>query len=58
MWRIGEKRNNNKILVEKLEWKIRLGRPKCRWEENITINRREIGLKGVDWIDPQSMLNS
>jgi len=27
-----------------------LGRPRCRWEHNISENIREIGWKRVDWI--------
>jgi hypothetical protein len=26
-----------------------LGRPKCRWEDNIKIRLREIGWGGMDW---------
>jgi hypothetical protein len=37
-------------LVEKLERKRPFGRPKRRWEDNIKMNLREIGLEGVDWI--------
>jgi hypothetical protein len=35
----------------KPERKRRLGRPKCRWEDNIKIDLREIGWGCVDWID-------
>jgi hypothetical protein len=27
-----------------------LGRPRCRWEDGIRMDLREIGLVGVDWI--------
>jgi hypothetical protein len=27
-----------------------LGRPRCRWEDGIRMDLREIGLGGVDWI--------
>jgi hypothetical protein len=27
-----------------------LGRPRCQWEDNITVDIREIGWWGVDWI--------
>jgi hypothetical protein len=28
-----------------------LGRPRCRWEDNIRTDLREIGLEGVVWIN-------
>jgi hypothetical protein len=28
-----------------------LGRPRCRWVNNIKIDLREIGWDGMDWID-------
>jgi hypothetical protein len=28
-----------------------LGRPRCRWVDNIKIELREIGWDGMDWID-------
>jgi hypothetical protein len=40
-----------RILVGKPEGKQPLGRPRCRWVDNIKIDLREIGLDGVDWID-------
>jgi hypothetical protein len=49
--RIREKRNVYRILVGKPEGKRPLGRPRCRWEDNIKINFREIGWGGMDWID-------
>jgi hypothetical protein len=41
--RIGAKRNAYRILVGKPEVKRPLGRPRCRWVENIKIDLREIG---------------
>jgi hypothetical protein len=38
--RIGEKRNAYRILVGKPEGKRPLGRPRCRWEDNIKIDLR------------------
>jgi hypothetical protein len=48
---MGEKSNAYRILVGKLEGKRPLGRPRCRWEDNIRLDRREIGWGGMDWID-------
>ena len=28
-----------------------LGRPRCRWEDNIKIDLQEVGLGGLDWIE-------
>jgi hypothetical protein len=49
--RMGEKRNACRILVGKPEGKRPLGRPKCRWVDNIRMDLGEIGWGGVDWID-------
>jgi hypothetical protein len=38
------------ILFEKPEGKRALGRPKCRWENNIRKDLRETGWEGVDWM--------
>jgi hypothetical protein len=37
-------------LAGKPEGKRPLGRPRRRWEVNIRMDLREIGLEGVDWI--------
>jgi hypothetical protein len=37
--------------VGKLEGKRPLGRPRRRWEDNIKMDLREIGLSSVDWIN-------
>jgi transposase len=47
----GENRNAYKVLVGKPEGKIPLGRPRCRWVDNIKIYIRDIGYDGMDWID-------
>jgi hypothetical protein len=49
--RMGEKRNAYRILVGKQEGKIPLGRPRRRWEDNISMDLREIVWIGMDWID-------
>jgi hypothetical protein len=38
-------------LVGKPEGKRPLGRPRCKWVDNIKIDLREIGWDGMDWID-------
>jgi hypothetical protein len=48
---MGEKRNAYRILVGQPEGKRSLGRPRCRWVDNIKMDHREIGWDGVDLID-------
>jgi hypothetical protein len=48
---MGEKRNAYGILVGKPEGKRPLGRPRCRWVDNIKMDLVEIGWDGVGWID-------
>jgi hypothetical protein len=45
----GEERKVYKVLVGKPEGKRPLGRPRCRWEDGIRMDLREIGWEGVDW---------
>jgi hypothetical protein len=40
---MGARRTAYKILVGKPEGKRLLGRPRCRWVENIKMDLREIG---------------
>jgi hypothetical protein len=44
------KRNAYSILVGKREGTRRLGRPRCRWVENIKMDLTETGWGSVDWI--------
>jgi hypothetical protein len=37
--------------VEKPEGRRPLGRPRRRWEDNIKMDLREVGLGGMDWIN-------
>jgi hypothetical protein len=45
-----EKRNAHRILVGKPEGKRPLGRPRCKWEDNIRMDLREIRWSGMNWI--------
>jgi PAS domain-containing protein len=48
--RMGEKRNAYRLLVGKPEGKRQLGRPRCRWVDNIRVDLREVRWGDVDWI--------
>jgi hypothetical protein len=48
--RMGQKRNAYRLLVGKPEGKRPLGRPRCRWADNIRMDLGEMGWCGVDWI--------
>jgi hypothetical protein len=47
---MGKTRNAYRLLVGKPKGKRPLGRPRCRWLDNIKINLLEIVWCGVDWI--------
>jgi hypothetical protein len=47
---MGETRNEYRILVEKNESKIPLGIFRCRWEDSIKMDLKEIGWEGTEWI--------
>jgi hypothetical protein len=47
----GKKRNAYRILVGTTEGRRTLGRPRCRWEDNVRMNLGEIGWGGMHWID-------
>jgi hypothetical protein len=49
--RMGAKRNAYRIFVGKPEGKRPLGRLRCRWVDEIKMDRRERGWVSVDWID-------
>jgi hypothetical protein len=48
--RIGEWRGAYRVLVWRPEGKRALGRPRCRWEDNIKLDLWEIGIDGANWI--------
>jgi hypothetical protein len=45
-----KKRNAYRLLVGKPEGKRPLGRPRCRWVDNIRMDLGEVGWGDVDWI--------
>jgi hypothetical protein len=48
--RVGEGRGVYMVLVGRPEGKRPLGRPRRRWEDNIKLDLREIGIDGANWI--------
>jgi hypothetical protein len=46
-----ERRAVYRVLVGKPEGKGPLGRPSCRWEDNIKMDLQEVGCGCMDWID-------
>jgi hypothetical protein len=40
---MGERRGVYRVLVGKLEGKRSLGRPRCRWEDNIKVDLQQVG---------------
>jgi hypothetical protein len=47
---MGEGRGVYRVLVGRPEGKRPLGRPRHRWEDNIKMDLREIGIDGENWI--------
>ena len=50
MVRMGEGRGVHRVPVGKTEGKRPLGRPSCRWEDNIRMDLQEVGVGYEDWI--------
>jgi hypothetical protein len=48
--RIGEGKDVYRVLVGRPEGKRPLGRPRRRWEDNIKMDLREIGIDEANWI--------
>jgi len=48
---MGDSSGVHKVLVGKPEGKTPLGRPRCRWEDNIKMDLQEVGCGGMDWIE-------
>jgi len=47
----GDRRGIYRVLVGKPEVKRPLGKPMCRWEDNIKTNLSEVRCGGMAWID-------
>ena len=48
---MGEVRGVHRVLVGKPEGKRPLGRPRCRWEDNIKMDLQEVGGRCGDWME-------
>jgi hypothetical protein len=48
--RMGESRGVYSVFVGRPEGKRPVGRPRGRWEDNIKMDLREIGINGTKWI--------
>jgi hypothetical protein len=46
---MGEGRGVYRVLVGKPKGKRQLGSPRNKWEENIKLDLREIGIDGANW---------
>jgi hypothetical protein len=47
---MGDGRGVYRVLVGRSESKRPLGRPRCRWENNIKMDLTETGIDGANWI--------
>jgi hypothetical protein len=47
---MGEGRGVYRVLAVRPKGKRPLGRPRCRWENNIKMDPREIGIDEAKWI--------
>jgi hypothetical protein len=48
---MGEDSGVHRVLVGKPEGKRPLGRPRCRWEDNIKMDLQDVGGGRVDWME-------
>jgi hypothetical protein len=48
---MGEGRGVYRVFVGKPEEKRPLGRPRCRWEDNIKMDLQEVGFGSVVWLE-------
>ena len=49
--RMREMRGVYSVLVEKPEGKRPVGKPRCRWEDNVKMGLQGVGCGGMGWID-------
>ena len=49
--RMGEDRGVHRVLVRKPEGKRLLGRPRCKWKDNIKLDLQEVGGGHGDWME-------
>jgi hypothetical protein len=49
--RMGERKGVYRNLVRKPEGNRPLGRPRCRWEDNIMMYLQKVRCGGMDWIE-------
>jgi hypothetical protein len=40
-----------RCFVRRIEGKRPLGRPRCRWEDNIKMDLQEVDCGGIEWIE-------
>jgi hypothetical protein len=48
---MGKGRGVYRVLVGNPEGKKPLGRPRCRWEDNIKMDLQKVGCRDMDWIE-------
>jgi hypothetical protein len=47
----GDRRDAYRVLVGLPEGRRPLGRPRCRWEDNIKMDLKEVRCGGMNWIN-------
>jgi hypothetical protein len=47
---MGDGKGVYRIVIGRPEGRRPLGRPRCRWEDNIKLHLRSIGIDGANWI--------
>ena len=48
---MGKRRGVYRVLMGKREGKRSMGRPRCRWGDDIKMDLLEVGCGGMDWIE-------